>query len=209
MCVVQFYVVLFISRSSSSLGSHKRILHQETFFSLFYHNKNIYLLQTNKGHCFMYSGVVQYNFQLLKHVSFDFMLCCFWVINNVFIFISLCLQLPVCFQSVRTWVWNMHVHRIWYMRNLYWIILNQLVPVFVCSYSPQNTPARTAWLAFYRIHHFFRYPPGSFYFLLSFLFGVQNQVVCFTILLVILVLLSHVHQMNGNNTERLTLIWLI
>ena len=70
MCVVQFYVVLFISRSSSSLGSHKRILHQETFFSLFYHYNHFYVFLTNKGHCCVYSGVFQYNYSASKTYLF-------------------------------------------------------------------------------------------------------------------------------------------
>ena len=64
-----YFFLLF----SAFLGSHKQILYQETFFLLFYHYKQLYLSKTNTGHFCLYSGVVKYNFQLLKHVSFNFM----------------------------------------------------------------------------------------------------------------------------------------
>ena len=71
MCVVKFYSMVFLSPSSDLLGSQNIYFTSSLSFSSFI-RKKYYFYQTNKGHCCEYSGVVQYNFHLLKRFSLDF-----------------------------------------------------------------------------------------------------------------------------------------
>ena len=64
--------------------------------------------------------------------------------------------IPVCFHSVRTWGCTMYVRRVCYVQTSYWTCLNQVDPVFVCSWFPQHTPVWTEWISCSRIHQFVR-----------------------------------------------------
>ena len=64
--------MLFIYTSSAFLGGQKLIFHQESIYFLFDNYKNLYLFQTNIGHCCVYFYVVQYNYSDSKKCLFGF-----------------------------------------------------------------------------------------------------------------------------------------
>ena len=77
-CVVQFYVVIFISPYSAFLGSQYIYIPPVVCIFPLLAEKMLFY-QTNTGNFCEYSGLVQYNFHPLKRFSLDFMLCYLWV----------------------------------------------------------------------------------------------------------------------------------